>query len=159
MNQPTVSYKPSRAPTLWESPLMDPAKRKANHYPRRWAGVIGGTVLSILGVKAAAVMGVNEAKSAAHAISSSVAQDEHGPAQLSSQQKRELTKVYTTKVGDTVWSIASAEGKAVADNPEALFTAENQIQAQIPKADDGVLPTGLEIHLPANSVIGNPVHK
>ena len=128
-------------------------QNKKPNFARRRIAAVGLALLTLAGADAA----YHGASKAIRGIEQSFNQDKNGPAPLTNKQKAELTKIYVVQPGDTVWSIASAEGKAVANKPEALFEAKNQIAAQLPTKEDRInyiLVPGEVIKLPANSEIG-----
>ena len=132
--------------------------KKPNYARRRIAvfGVVGG--LTLAGADAAYHGTVNTV----NGIEQSFNESKNGPTPLSAKQKAELPKTYVVQPGDTVWSIASAEGKAIANKPEVLFEAKNQIEAQLPTKKDrlnDILVPGEVIKLPANSEIGTDESK
>ena len=128
-------------------------QNKKPNFARRRIAAVGLALLTLAGADAAYHGTVNTV----HGIEQSFNQDKNGPEPLTTKQMAELTKIYVVQPGDTVWSIASAEGKAVANKPEALFEAKNQIAAQLPTKEDrinDILVPGEVIKLPANSEIG-----
>jgi len=128
-------------------------QNKKPNFARRRIAAVGLALLTLAGADAA----YHGASKAIRGIEQSFNQDKNGPVPLTNKQKAELTKIYVVQPGDTVWSIASAEGKAVANKPEALFEAKNQIAAQLPTKEDrinDILVPGEVIKLPANSEIG-----
>ncbi len=128
-------------------------QNKKPNFARRRIAAVGLALLTLAGADAA----YHGASKAIRGIEQSFNQDKNGPAPLTAEQMVELPKKYVVQPGDTVWSIASAEGKAVANKPEALFEAKNQIAAQLPTKEDrinDILVPGEVIKLPANSEIG-----
>jgi hypothetical protein len=128
-------------------PILDPTKRQENHYVRR---IVLAASLGASALVGAFHVGDNLTH---HAISSyeQTAKPTH---ELTAAQLRELPKVEIVTPGSTVWSIASAEGPKVADDPAALFNAELIIEDQLPKQNPNNLQAGMAIHLPASSEIG-----
>ncbi len=128
-------------------------QNKKPNFARRRIAAVGLALLTLAGADAA----YHGTVKTVHGIEQSFNQDQNGPAPLTAEQMVELPKKYVVQPGDTVWSIASAEGKAVANKPEALFEAKNQIAAQLPTKEDrinDILVPGEVIKLPANSEIG-----
>ena len=62
-------------------------------------------------------------------------------------------KNYTVQSGDTPWGIASKEGPNVANNPEKLYEAEQQIM--IENHGSATLQVGKNLQLPPDSKIGH----
>ncbi len=89
---------------------------------------------------------------ATHAASVAISEADKGSG--IDQNVQDFTKTYVVRPGDTIWGIASAEGQAVANNPERLYEQMQAIGSQIPKDQDGVLRVGEVVRLPGGSEIG-----
>ena len=139
---------------LLNAPLLDPEKRKDKHLIAR----LGFAALSLFGAYNAARDAVHLGENAVNAVRGTVNDELHGPT-LTKQQIQADTKSYTVQPGDTVWSIASAEGQSIANNPEKLYKAEQNITAQIPGKNPNNLQPGEQILLAGSSAIGHPIHK
>ena len=108
------------------------------------------------GVNQVAHQATHAVEHAVDAVNTSIKINEDGPVPLNKGQLKELPKVYFAKEGNTIFSISSAEGSAVANNPEALWNAEQLNAGQLPKSQrksEEVKP-GDEFHLPQGSEIG-----
>ena len=133
-------------------------QNKKPNFARRRIAAVGLAILTLAGIDAAYHGTVNTV----HGIEQSFNQDKNGPEPLTTKQMAELTKIYVVQPGDTVWSIASAEGKSVANEPDVLFEAKNQIAAQLPTKEDrinDILVPGEVIKLPSSSEIGTAESK
>lgn len=127
-------------------PLLNADKRRERNYAARW--MFAG--LSVLGSLGIVDLGIHGAKKLYNEIESSAKVPSLTPKQLN-----EMTKYYVVKPNDTVWGIATAEGPKVADSPEAMYVAQNEITAQLPDKNPDNMQPGEEIRLPADSEIGS----